>query len=592
VPEAEEPLAGDAATPRGKPKGSRPRRVAGRRRRWWLWTILGGVVVGLAVAGWLGFRVLTVKNELEAAQASLASAQNGGDTSEAVTSIAEHAAAAAAAANDPLWRAFEGTPMAGDNLRAVRLASESLETLTAGLAVPVLDAFDDPGDQPVLARMIPIMQSAQPRVAELSASVAEVQKSASLVSQVRSGVDQVSQVLGVANPALDMLPRMLGADGPKNYLLVAQNNAESVGLGGSAASQTLIRIAEGKPEITTQADSSDYQNVPRLDVEVDPSAIKLYNDTILRRINASVSRPDFPTAARLLKAFWQRDIDDDRIDGVVSIDPIALSHVLRATGPIKVAGGREATGDTIVQLLLKDAYALSSDPTQSDDFFKAVALSVFDKIAAGQFEPRAMLSAVQTSIAGGNLLFWSADEEIQQRIAGMRVGGVLPTDNSEQTMIGVFFRDHSLGAKIDYYMESAVAVTATCSADGSTEFSTDVTLHLDISQAAANKLPPYVKSQVWGATRFDTEVFVYGPPGTTAGTVTLDATTKLLRKVPIEDLGRPVSSFKVTLKPGESRTVTVPFKGTTSAYGPLALRTTPMVNATKVTFADGRCAAK
>nr|WP_300147771.1 DUF4012 domain-containing protein [Propionicimonas sp.] len=592
MPEAEEPLAGDAATPGGNPKGPRPRRVAGRRRRWWLWTILGVVVVGLAVAGWLAFRVLTVKNELEAAQASLAAVQKGGDTSDAVTSIATHATVAAAAANDPVWRAFESTPMAGDNLRAVRLASESLETLTAGLAVPVLDAFHGTGDEPVLARIIPIMQSAQPRVAELSVSVAEVQKSTSLVSQVRSGVDQVSQVLGVANPALDMLPRMLGADGPKNYLMVAQNNAESVGLGGSAASQTLIRITDGKPEIKKQTDSNDFRMDKKLDVDIDKSATKLFGETMLYRINASVSRPDFPTAAQLIKAFWQRDIRDDEIDGVVSIDPIALSHVLKATGPIKVAGGEEATSENIVRLVLSDVYARASSPDESDGFFKQVALAVFEKVSTGQFDPKAMLTAVQTGIDGGNILFWSADEEIQERVAGMRIGGILPTDNTEQTTLGVFFRDHSLGAKIDYYMKPAVALSATCSADGTTVFNADVTLHLDISQAKADKLPDYVKSAPWGATRFDTEVFVYGPPGTTAGKVTLDATTKLLRKVPVEDLGRPVSSFKVTLKPGESRTVTVPFQGTASAYGPLALRTTPMVHATKVTLADGRCAAK
>jgi hypothetical protein len=550
------------------------------------------VVVVLAVGAWLGWRVLTVKGELEAAQASLASAQSGGDTSEAVQSIAAHAKTAAAAANDPVWRAFEGFPMAGDNLRAVRLASESLETLTAGLAVPVLDAFHGTGDEPVLTRIIPIMVSAQPRVAELSAAVAQVRTSTSLIAQVRGGIDQVSEVLDVAAPVLEMVPPMLGADGPKNYLMVAQNNAESVGLGGSAASQTLIRIADGKPAIKKQADSGDYRNDKRLNVKVDKSALKLFGDTMLYRINASVSRPDFPTAAQLIKAFWQRDIRDDEIDGVISIDPIALSHVLKATGPIKVASGDEATSDNIVRLLLKDAYARSDDPDKSDAFFKEVALSVFEKVAAGTFDPKLMLSGIQAGMDGGNILFWSADEEIQKRIATMTVGGVLPTDNTEQTMLGTFFRDHSLGAKIDYYMKSAVAVTATCSDAGVTEFSAEVTLHLDISQAKANKLPAYVKSSAWGATRFDTEVFVYGPPGSTAGTVRLDATTKLLRKVPVEDLGRPVSSFRVTLKPGESRTVTVPFTGTTGAYGPLALRTTPMVNATKTTFADARCTAK
>ena len=140
-------------------------------------------------------------------------------------------------------------------------------------------------------------------------------------------------MLTVAAPTLELVPRMLGGDGPQNYLLMAQNNAGWDGLGGSAASQTLIRIDDGDIAIKKQADSRSYGTEKRVAVDVDQSAIDLYNDVMLRKINATVSRPDFPTAAQLLKAFWQRDIRDDQTDGVISIDPIALSQILKATGP-------------------------------------------------------------------------------------------------------------------------------------------------------------------------------------------------------------------------------------------------------------------
>ena len=573
-------------------KGQQRRRALRAARRRWPWVVAVVVLVVVGLGSWLGARVLTVKSELEGAQVAVAALQGGGDTAQAVHSMATHADAAVSAAHDPVWAVFEAVPALGDNLRAVRLASESLEALSAGLAEPVLKAFGTAGEGPALKRLVPIMQSAAPRVAELTASVAEVEKSTSLVPQVRAGLDQVSAVLSAASPTLQVLPGMLGADTPKHYLLIAQNNAESVGLGGSAASQSLIRADKGAIKITNQADSGDYIGNTPVEVPIDQSALDLYHDVLLRRINASVSRPDFPTAAKVVTALWQRDIHDDQIDGVVSIDPMALSRVLSATGPITVTSGDIASSDNIVRLLLSEAYARSADPAKSDDFFKEVATSVFNKVAKGQFDPKKMFSAIQSGISGGSILFWSADPVVQKLIAPSRVGGILPVDNREHTVLGVYFRDASLGSKIDYYMKSNVAAAATCSTAAISEFTVTSTLRLDITQGAADALPAYVKSGVWGSTKFSTEIFVYGPPGTTVSDVKLGPSTAKLRKSNIIDLGRPVASFAVFQRPGQSVTVTVRFTGTADTYGPLEVRTTPMVHATKVDLGDQRCPAK
>lgn len=535
---------------------------------------------------------MTVKSELEAAQTAITGVRGGADITSGVQSVATHAAAAASATHDPVWQLFEATPVVGDNLRAVRLASESLEALTSGLAVPALNALGSTDGSQLLGRVVPILQAAAPRVAQLSASVKDVQRSPSLVPQVRAGIDQVAAVLIRAAPALDHLPGMLGAESPRNYLLVAQSNAESVGLGGSAASQTLIRIDGGAVTIAAQADSSEYQTTIPVGVPVDESAIDLYHDVMLRNINASVSRPDFPTAAMIVKALWQRDIHNDRIDGVISVDPIALSYVLRATGPIRVGATDEATSDNIVRLVLRDAYSRFADPSDSDEFFKAVATSVFAKLTTGQFDTRKLVSAVEAGVAGGSILFWSADPEIQKLVAPLAVSGILPKHNTQTTVLGAYFRDSSAGSKIDFYMKSAVTATATCSAQGTSEFTAKVTLMLDITQAAADALPDYVKSHAWGSAKFSTEVFVYGPVGTELTGITLGKETVKLREQKIDDLGRPVASFNTFQRPGGSTTVTATFAGAEGGYGPVKVQTTPMVHATEVQVDDQRCAVR
>lgn len=541
-------------------------------------------VVLLGLAGWLGSRALIVKDALESSQAVLADVQAGGDVSDGVRTIAARADTAAAASNDPLWRLAEAVPVVGDNLRGVRLASESLQLLTSRLAVPVLDALGKDGATPMLGRIVPAMQAAAQRTAELQAGL-QALDSAALVDPVRAGVDQVKGVLDTAAPLLDLAPGLLGADGERQYLLVAQSNAETLPLGGSAASQSLIRVSpDGQIAIVAQADSGQFKRGAP-DVELDQSAIDLYGPALTIHFNNAPGRPDFPTAAHLMTAFWARDIGDDRIDGVISVDPLALSRILVATGPVTVPGWGEITAENVVPVVLSEIYALP-DQEVADEIFKVLAAKVFERVAGGSFDLATMAAAVRDSIDTGSILFWSADERVQERVAAMRVGGVLPTGNREQTVIGVYFRDGSLGSKIDYHVKTAADVTARCDA-GVTTFRVEATVHLDITKAAEARLPEYVRGR--GKGHYRTQVFVYGPPGTKVTDVEYDKPTWKWKPSDSEDLGRPVPSFMTHQDPGDSVTVAMEFQGDAADFGPVAVRTTPMVHPTEVAIQDGRC---
>lgn len=577
----------------GQPiEGGRPRRAAdsGSRRRRWPWVVGSIVAVVLVLGGagaWLGVKVLTVRDELTAAQGLVAGLQ-GGDLTETLNGLAGHGERAVAATEDPLWGVAEHLPWAGDNLRAARLASETLDTLAGGLGVPALTALQSESDDPMLVRLLPVLQEAAPAVHALNADLQQV-RDGSLVSQLRGPIDQVAEIVATVDPVLQIVPGMLGAEGERNYLLVAQSNAETLALGGSAASQSLIRFSDGKLKIVKQADSGDYQRGVPADVEIDQSAIDLYNDYLIKEVNTSVGRPDWPTAARTIVALWNRDIDPEPVDGAISVDPLALARIMRATGPVTV-DGHELNSENVVRFLLSEAYALYDGASDADEIFKQVALAVMDSLVGGDFDPGKLWTAVRESIDAGSVMFWSADPEIQEMITPWRLSGILPASNDPATVLGVFFRDASLGSKIDYYLRTETEVTQGCEADGSVTYRVYVTVWLDLSKKQAQKLPRYVTGGDLKDKTFRTQVFIYGPPGTEVTEEFRERGTGTAwnwRPLDMHDLGRPTPSF-MTVNPlgGDTVTVGVTFTGPPGLYGPLEVRTTPMVHPTEVTLKD------
>lgn len=557
-----------------------------QRRRRRIWAIVIVVIIAFLIAVcWVGLRAITVKDGLVESQALIAEIQDGGDVDAVLPDLSESAASAGAAASDPVWWVMEWVPVLGDNLKGVRLAAQSLDTLVNDVALPVMGDEDSTGS--ITERLLAATDDQAKNITELADGLDSVSKSPFLVSVVRDGVDKVDEVMSAAAPMIAILPDMLGGDGERNYLLVFQNNAETLALGGSAAAQTLVKVDDGSISIGAQGDSGNYQNGVAVDVDVPPSAIDLYTSYLVDHINTSMSRPDFPTAAKIMRAWWQRDIADDEIAGVISIDPLALSRILKATGPIELASGEVLSEENAVSLLLSEVYGRwdsYKEPERVDGFFADTAAAVFDKIATGDFDPKDMLWAITESASQGSVLVWSDDEQVAEAIEGAKISGVLPADNANVTTMGIYF-NNSNGSKIDYFTETATTATAVCEADAAT-FTATASLTLPLTQRQAEALPRYVQSMTFGA-RFRDWIFIYGPPGTTLSDATFNGDEVSVMHRDIDDLGRPVVAFEAWFDPGDSVDVTATFVGGDDDYGPLEVRTNPMVRGEKPVVTDG-----
>jgi hypothetical protein len=591
---------------------NRSRRSRNRRLKV---ALIVSLVVLLGGVTWLATRLLVVKTDLEASQTlvdklqSDAAAFDLDAVSHTSAELEDHSASAAAGTRDLTWRIAEFVPFIGENLKGVRAVAESIDDVVVNVAVPAVDLIGalapNPENTEGLDLLTPItkaesvVESAEGALARSGERLARIETGnvvgpvADAVGKLSGVVDKATKTVTDVGPMVSAAGAVLGQDAPRNYLMAFQNNAEATALGGSAASYTLINVDKGRVSIAAQAGgSNDLKDGTAVDVQVDQSALDLYTDYLVRYPNTSTSRPDFPTAASIMQSFWARD-KGTVVDGVISIDPLALAQILKATGPITLNSGDVLSSDNAVSLLVNEIYfryGSYEDYLIVDAFFQEAASSILARITTGDFDMKTMVSSITAGIDQGSILAWSTDPGEQSLLDGTRIQGVLPKDNGDATVIGTFYRDVS-ASKIDFYLETATeTVSDVCEAPANPTFTTSVTLRSNLTREQANALPDYVSSQNFGTKFFATQVFVYGPVGATLSDSDVVAEGELTTiDTGATDLGRPVAKFTAYLRPGETSVVTATFRGEPGEYGQLEARGTPMINATNQTLVPANC---
>ncbi|SDS28815.1 DUF4012 domain-containing protein [Microterricola viridarii] len=615
-------------------EGTTGRPDAARRRAWRVGLLCAAAVLLLALlaGGWLTLRVLNAKSALEDGEAlvrTVAAQLTTGDLTTLPSASAELSALSSTAVEqtaDPVWRVAELVPGLGVNLSALRAVAESvdhiaretvapLSSVAGTLTIDTIKPFEGRIDVEKISSLSRSALPAATAFREAAARIAAVdftqtvpplaavgQKLTAQLAEAMPVVDELSTTLSLA-------PDALGASGPRSYLLMFQNLAESTALGGTAAALAEVTVNNGAIALVNQASSQSFGrdlNAPAL--PVDPGVAAIFNPYMYATLNLATSRPDFPTAAVIASAFWERDFGT-RPDGVISIDPVALSYILQATGPVELDFGGPLTAENAVSLLLNEIYIENPGPDGpdiTDAFFAMAAREIFDALSRGNANTHGLVDAVERGVAEHRIMAWSANPAEQAVLASTPLSGILPTDNTAASVTGVFFRDMS-ASKIDYYLHTAATLTSSACGAEPPHFTAQVELHSSLTQEQADALPEFVSGGVWQGRQFKTQVFVYGPPGTTLSGAEIEAGGDEETFVGHSgaDLGRPVATYWVMLSPGETVTLSARFdadapvaggaSGTVSAaaavgtFGPSALRTTPMLNPTTTTVIDAGC---
>jgi len=572
------------------------------------WT-LGAILTILVLAiGWVTVRGIGAVNDLQqvaTSSSTLKEAVGQGDLEKAASlssRIAHHAGSAHDLTSDPVWHAFGILPWLGPNFAAVSDVAEIADDVASNALVPVLDAAGAlnlaslglsngaidiapfAAIEPPLADASATLSAAQDRALRIDAD-ATLPPLADAVREMRSTVTQAATVVGSLHGAAALLPSMLGADGPRNYVLAMQNNAELRSSGGIIGAIALLHAEDGRVTLVQQASVPDF---PSLDepLPLSESTVALFEDRPGRYMQNLTSVPDFTEAGPAIAARWQNRFGQP-IDGVLAVDAVMTESLLKATGPLTF-GPFTVTHETVVNFLLSEIYAAVPDPAAQDEVFSQAAGALLSA-ALSTADPKDLVAALADSAEQHRIRIWSAHQDEQTMLAASSLGGALPVDDTE-THVGVLMND-TTGGKMDYYTDAAIT-TSVGVCDGEPTTQVRVTWTNDAPADAGTTLPPYVTANgFYGVPpgSIGTLITVYGPEGATASHIDRDGEQESVQTTLLGT--RAAVQHEVVLAPGESSTITLEYQGAGAGERLTVVDHTPMIDDPEISREELQCAS-
>lgn len=554
----------------------------GRRLKWYEKITRGHVVA--AISAVLVLLILFLLWQASRATSALRLAGNqaqvlqtqivAGDDASAAGTLRDLQASARRAKNStdgPLWRIGSKVPYFGKNVAAVRTVSDVIDSIATDALPPVVKLSKQinlntysPHDGAVNLTAI---RTIAPSVARASKALDHARDelrgvdAGSLlvplrdpVNAVKFKVDSAQSAAYSANLAGKLLPEMLGGKGTRHYLLLIQNNAEIRSTGGIPGSFSILTAKNGKLSMGFQGSARDLHQLPKPIVKMTADEAAVFPPTLATDLRDANFTPDFPRTGQFTAAMAEKRFKK-RIDGVISVDPVALGFILAGTGPVKAGAGLVIDQSNAVDVLLNSVYQAYQDPTAQDDVFKRAARNIFNIVKSGKGQPHIVISGLVKAASENRLMVWSSHPAEQRRIATSGVSGALSKNDGATPHVGLYLGD-AASTKMEYYLDYSTQVaTGRCLQGDVQEIFTSTDLTSTAPPGVA-KLSPYVTGTGTytprGTMRLVLRFFAPYDGGVTD--VRVDGKRQPTYANSFD--GRSVTTVLLTIKPGQTHTVT------------------------------------
>ncbi|MGH8572758.1 MAG: DUF4012 domain-containing protein, partial [Gammaproteobacteria bacterium] len=254
-----------------------------------------------------------------------------------------------------------------------------------------------------------------------------------VVPAIRKGLeraDDTDELLADAAAGFDLLPRFLGGDGPRVYLVAMQNPAELRGTGGSILQFAVLRFDDGKPSLDKEA-STVYdvdKNREPIDIPLPDDAWYVANVTDAQRFGNANWSPDWPLSARLTMEYALASKPGfDRFDGVILVDPLTVQKLIPGTGTYTLSGkdgGIPVTANRVVNYVLYKVYGAFTFPERRRPVLRKIVNGFYERLL-DPAHPTELVEGMGDSLAEKHMQIWMTDPAEQAFVERMDWDGGL-----------------------------------------------------------------------------------------------------------------------------------------------------------------------
>ncbi len=461
-----------------------------RKRRW---PLIIALIIGAIFLLWIGLLVrdgLAVRADVLALQDSIAALPqpvNPADMDmaglhqrltlldENLSATRSHASPLLAVAPALGWLPAIG----GDVQAAPALLDMALElthlgrSATAALA-PLWppDALNGRLSLPIVAHLL---QQLQPAITSWPAYLDQAQTArqsidiARLSPWLRSLLDRYDTAYPLAQTSLRLAqaaPQLLGADRPRTYLLLFQNEDELRATGGFLSAVGRLTIDAGRIISLTVEDSYaiDDFTTPYPDA---PTPMRDYMGIDLWVFRDSNWSPNFPIAARQAISLYTQT-RSGTIDGAIALNQRVVGALVDGLGPLDIGGQTIASAQAMRDYMLR-AWAPSNQATaaewvaQRKNFIGRAMQVLLDRLLNGSDANwPALAQAINQVLRSRDLLITLVDPPSNEPLHLARLDGALRADAGDYLMVV----DTSMGFnKVSVAMQQSMEYTVTLATD-------------------------------------------------------------------------------------------------------------------------------
>lgn len=579
------------------------RRTSRRSAVVWLSVGFGLAIAGLAVVP-MALEAKDVASSLLRAQdqaIALKGQMAAGETEAAAASLERLQASASHAhrtSSGGLWDAAAKVPWLGRNVEAVQVTSASIDDIATRGLPPLVEAGstlsvqsfkprDGQVDVKALATLAPAVTEASRVLSENAGKIRAIDAESLLgplvrpVLDLQRQVDDADRAADAAGRVMRLAPSALGATGEQHLLLVFQTNAEIRSTGGLAGVFVLLTTKDGRITLSAQAASGELNlaadGTRQAEARLTREERAAFGTIMGHDVRSTNISPDFPRVARIWADRAERAFGED-VDGVVSLDAVAMSYVLRGVGSVKVDGGPTLTADNAVQRLLHGVYVDFEDPSAQDAYFESATGRTFEAVMNGRGDWTRIVSALSEAASERRLQVWFREGDSQRVIADTAVSGRVAQDD-DTPHIGLYVTD-AAQSKMQWFLRyDTRAKATTCRADRSQVVLVTTSFRNQFS-GDPEKAPWYVTGR-GTRTAKGNQLLTYrllAPRGGRVVGFTIDGQERPLASSDVTYEGRPVQYGTLTIPPGDEISVTWRVQTAPSADGDARYFETPGID--------------